>query len=291
MKHLTDISIIVPAFNEAETITDVLDEIYDYTMGIPETTWEVIVVDDASNDGTHEAILRSKCTPKIIRHPVNRGYGYSIKTGIKNSDGQYILLIDGDGQHIPSESNKLIAALADYDMVVGCRPFSSKIKSREIGKLAIRGLIATFVNEPVHDFNSGHRLIKKDTIRNYLNVCSDRFSFSMSSTVALLSDGCFVSFVDIRSRQRQGSVSRVNMASGLMALLQVIRLVVWFHPLRLFLPAATFFLAVFAASLVANVFSGNLTDSTLLFLILFVFTAMCGLLSDQIARQRKHNGG
>ena len=287
MPRINEITVIIPMFNERDTILDVLKETFQYIDTEKDITWEVIVVDDASKDSSSDIVKSSGFEVTLIQHPSNRGYGYSIKSGIRAAKFKHLLLIDADGQHVVAETRKLIDLAGELDMVIGCRLASKSSVTRNIGKSFLKLMIGLFISEEIHDFNSGHRLIKKSTIANYTKVCSDRFSFSMSSTVALLSQGHFVGYIEVDSRERQGNKSTLNFRSAMTAALQVIRLVVWFHPLRLFIPISIFFFLLFVISISLDLVGGNLTDASLLLMMVSFFSAMTGLISDQISRQNK----
>src|SRR6266849_2393982 len=112
------VTIIVPAYNEAEGIGQVLDTIIN-CMVEADLGYELIVVDDGSTDGT-DAIVEAKGV-RIIRHKFNRGYGASLKTGIRQSRCPIVAIIDADGTYPVDALPRLLACMAEYDMVVGAR--------------------------------------------------------------------------------------------------------------------------------------------------------------------------
>ena len=80
---------------------------------------EIIVVDDGSTDDT--APRAAAAGARVIRHPYNKGNGAAVKTGIRNATGDYVLIVDGDGQHRPDDALRLVGRLGEYDLVVGAR--------------------------------------------------------------------------------------------------------------------------------------------------------------------------
>jgi glycosyltransferase involved in cell wall biosynthesis len=280
------VSIVIPAFNEQGTIDAVLSEISDYIAKRPEIAWEVIVVNDASSDSTAQHVVKWE-NVRLIQHPLNRGYGASLKAGIRAAKGDFVLTMDADGQHMAEEIDRMLPEAQDYDMTVGARDISTSPALRRPGKRLLNFLARYLLNEVIPDVNSGLRLMRRSTILPYLALCSDRFSFSLSSTMALVSEGHFVRFVPIASRSRQGNKSFVKLSSGIAAVLMIIRSSLIFHPLRVFLPFSAFFGAIFAVSFFLDLLQNNVSKSTLALLVLTANLLLAGFLADQIARVRR----
>jgi glycosyltransferase involved in cell wall biosynthesis len=286
MQYPKSVSIIIPAYNEQATIVKVLEEIKAYTAARREIEWEIIVVNDASKDETSR-LAGEVAGIHLINHPLNRGYGASLKTGIRAAQGEYVLTMDADGQHVAEEIDNMLPQAQDYDMTIGKRDFSSSPALRRPGKVVLNLLARYLLRETIPDVNSGLRLMRRSAILPYLSLCSDRFSFSLSSTMALVSEGYFVRFVPIATRNRQGNQSQVKLSSGLAAMLMIIRSTVIFHPLRIFLPISLFFGAIFLVSFVMDLFQNNVSKSSLALLVLTANLLLAGFLSDQIARVRR----
>src|SRR5687767_5335262 len=127
-------SVIVPAFNEGPTVAEVVRALFQCG------SWhEVIVIDDGSSDETGR--YAADAGARVIRHPYNKGNGAAVKTGIRHASGQWILIIDGDGQHHPQDAVRLVTLLGDYDLVVGARSGRSQATAaRRVGNDVLNSL-------------------------------------------------------------------------------------------------------------------------------------------------------
>src|SRR6187397_3437988 len=105
-------TVVIPAFDESASIAAVVDGLRSAA------TWkEILVVDDGSRDdtGAHAAAAGAR----VIRHPYNKGNGAAVKTGIRNANGEFVLIVDADGQHAPEDARRIADRLGEYDLVVG----------------------------------------------------------------------------------------------------------------------------------------------------------------------------
>jgi len=196
--------------------------------------------------------------------------------------------MDSDGQHNPEDIFKLLDAMEDYDMVVGSRENSSSVPiRRRPGKKVLQWVLNYFVQEKIPDINSGLRMMKRETILKYMHLCSNKFSFSMSSTILFLSERRFLRFVPIVCRPRANSGSQVGFFDGMRALMTLLRINVMFHPFRFFMPLSAAIGSVGFAWLIYDVIHVNITDFTLLALIVSLIIFLFGLISDQIAQLRR----
>ena len=195
--------------------------------------------------------------------------------------------MDADGQHIPSEMTNLLEGSANFDMVVGERPAASSPLKRRPGKYFLKIFVRALIWENIPDINSGQRLIKRKTILKYMHVCSNKFSFSTSTTVAFISEGHFVRFVKVNTRKRMTGSSQVRTSTALRMLLQIFRVVIVFHPLRFFIPISSIFFLFGIVSMGNDIITENVSDLTLMFALLTSVTLLLGLVSDQIAHVRR----
>jgi glycosyltransferase involved in cell wall biosynthesis len=284
----SSISVVIPLYNESKSIVGVLGDLAAFIDSRPDIAWEVIVVDDGSTDGSGAAAAAA--LPKqgrLISHPENRGYGAALKSGIRAASSEFVLTMDADGQHVAGEIAKLLPGATAFDMTIGERAASATPLFRRPGKAVINALVRLLVWESIADTNSGFRLIKRRVIYPYLHLCSNRFSFSLSSTMAFKSEGHFIRHVPVDVRPRGNSGSNVTVWSGLSVLLLVVRVMMVFHPLRIFGPFIAVFFITTAIVFVWDVTDMNITDATLALLTITLVTAATGFIADQIAHLRR----
>ena len=145
-----EISIIIPVFNEAEKLLELLNNI----RALQLASSEIIVIDDGSTDGSADAAMAGGAN--VIRHPYNIGNGAAIKSGIRAAHGRLLVLMDGDGQHRPEDIPKLIAESRNYHMVVGARAKGSKRRFHRYIANVVYNLLASYVTRfKVKDLTSG----------------------------------------------------------------------------------------------------------------------------------------
>ena len=224
------VTVIIPAFNEEQSIGEVVDNVYRHCSSFLE---DIIVVDDGSTDSTYQIACQSHAV--VIQHKQNKGYGASLKTGIRQAKTDFVLTMDADGQHRVEDLERLLK-FSDYDMVVGQR--SSLIHSalwRMPGKWFIGKIANYLTNRKIPDLNSGLRLIRREVAVRYIHLCPSGFSFSTTITMALLSRGYNITYVPIQVEKRVGK-STVSLKTGFDTIVLVLRLAALFNPLRLFLP-------------------------------------------------------
>ncbi len=229
-----DITLIIPAFNEEAGLADTLAQLIPFAE---KHGWKIFVVNDGSTDKTG-AILSGIKGITVLTHSVNRGYGASLKTGIKNARTPFIVLYDADGQHDPHDVEKMIAIWNGQDMIIGARGKDSHQDwIRKPGKWILKK-VAEFLTEQknIPDLNSGLRLIKRELILPLLPLFPNGFSFSTTSLIAFMNYGYLVEYHPICVRKRKGKSSVKQIRHGFSTLLLILRLIVLFNPLKVFLP-------------------------------------------------------
>lgn len=232
---MNKLTVLIPAYNEASAIGDVVRQCREsLTDAVSEL--EILVVDDGSMDGTPEAARQTGA--RVICHPVNRGYGRSILTGVEQAAHEWIGLIDADGSYPPSTFRELLSYVDKYDMVVGAR--TGSIFWGSAVKLPARMIfhqLAEFVTgQKIPDLNSGMRLFRRDDLKTVeLKFCQG-FSFTTTLTVAYLSENRTVRFVPIPYHHRVGRSKVHYFRDTLRAAQILIQAVSFYNPLKAVLP-------------------------------------------------------
>jgi len=277
----SQVTVIVPAFNEAAVVGTVVSTL------LKTAPWrEVIVIDDGSTDGTGDAAANAGA--RVLRHPYNKGNGASVKTGIRAADGEYILIVDADGQHQADDALRLVARLGDYDLVIGARTGQMHAGwGRRLGNSLLNGLASFLTGRPIPDLTSGLRGATRDGLREFLPLLPNGFSTPTTTTMAFIKAGYNVAFEPITAKPRIGT-SKIRLArDGGKFVLIMIRVMTIFSPLRVFLPiaGASFTLgAAYAAWTIAT--QEHIANSSVLLIVLAVLLFGLGLISEQIATLR-----
>ena len=226
---MRNISIIIPAYNEEKNIRNVISQIFDLKI----KNLHIIVVDDGSTDGTYKALSSIKGI-SVLRHEANKGYGAALKTGIKSSSSEYILIIDADRTYPVDFIPKLIMGLSDYDMVVGART-GEIVKTplfRKPAKLFLKHFAQYLTKADIPDLNSGLRAFKRSIAIRFMSLFPDGFSFTTTLTIACLTNDCRVKFIPINYYERKGK-SKIHPVKDLIGFTNLIfRLNIFFKPLN-----------------------------------------------------------
>lgn len=276
------VSVVIPAYNEEEAIGSVIDQIIS-VMEKADITHEIIVVDDGSTDKTTQ-IIQERAV-QLVRHPFNKGYGAALKTGMRKAKYDTIAIIDADGTYPVEDLPKLVSGIGEWDMVVGTRVGKdAEIPTlRKLARWFLTQLANYLVGTPIPDLNSGLRAFKKDIAMRFYHILPSGFSFTVTITLALLSNDYLVQYVPIRYYKKRRGKSKIEPIRDTLGFLQLIlRTVMYFAPLKIFLPVS---LALFLFGTVIFLYSvlvlHKLMDVTVVVTILAsIQIAAIGLLAD-----------
>ena len=279
------VTIVIPAFNEAACIGDVLSQIM---AALP--ACEVIVVDDGSTDRT--AAVAAENGVRVLRHDRCRGYGAALRTGVNAAAGTFVLFCDADGQHGVADVSGLITAWDGHDLLIGTRDNRSHVPlSRRPGKVILRHFADYLAGERIPDINSGLRLVRKDILQRYLHLMPQGFSFSTTTTFAFLKTNRRIGWVPIHTHPRQGAPSTVRQIKhGPQTLMLILRLSVLFEPLRIFLTVACVLAVATVTSLTFDLlhsWEDGVGDTTVILSVATLIVFMFGLLCDQVSAMRR----
>ena len=276
-----NVSIVIPAYNEEAAIGQTVARIHSL---YPD--FETIVVDDGSTDNTaHKA---REAGAKVFQHPYNIGNGAAVKTGIRNASGDMIVLMDGDGQHDPTDIARLLEESDHYDLVVGARSTSSQASlGRRVANWFYNCLASYVAKFPIKDLTSGFRVFHKDTVLKYLYLFPNTFSYPTTSTLTYLRSGFTVKYIPIRQHKRVGKSKIKLLEDGARFILIILRIATLFSPLRIFLPVSTFFLLTGLGYYMYTYWTSHrFTNMSALLLSVGVMVFLLGLISEQITQIR-----
>jgi len=282
------LSIVIPAFNEEEGIGNVLDTLKDAldTLNIPK---EIIVVDDGSTDGMSN-VLSAFEGILVIRHERNMGYGAAIKTGMRQARYEWICITDADGTYPNETIPELVSAIAENDMVIGARVGRGACMPliRKPTKWILTQIANYLAQQRIPDLNSGLRIFKKDIAESFLNILPNRFSFTTTITLAMLSNNYRVLFVPINYYPRTGK-SKIRPLHDTMNFLQlIVRTILYFEPLRIFLPVGVALLLTSFILFILRLIKGGGFGVTIpMFLLAGIQILVIGMLADLIDRRMK----
>ena len=275
------VSIVIPAYNEAAVIGDVVARARSVC---PDA--EIIVVDDGSTDDT--AARARQAGALVVRHPYNKGNGAAVKTGIRHTMGDYIVLIDGDGQHDAADIPRLLSYFPEYDMVVGARQMVSQANWARAIVNGIYNAFATYVTgERIKDLTSGFRAIKRPLARQFLYLLPNTFSYPTTITLACLRAGFSVRYVPILANRRVGRSKIKPLTDATRFLLIILRIATFFSPMKVFLPVSMSCLFVGAGFAIHRLLRYHFfSPSAQLLIVAGLLIFMLGLISEQVAGLR-----
>lgn len=277
MAEPSEVSVVIPAFDEEEGIAAVVEAV------LRHRPWrEVLVVDDGSRDRTAERAAAAGA--RVVRHPYNKGNGAAVKTGLREARGPVVLLLDADGQHAIEESDRLVEPIGVYDMVIGARSAADQTAFRALGNAVFKALASWLTGRPIPDLTSGFRAAKRERMLEFLHLLPNGFSYPTTSCLAFLKAGYNVGFEPVRARPRVGTSKIRPWRDGVRFLLMIFKIVTLYSPLRVFFPVSAAALLLGVAYGLWNVWAvGKIPMGSALLIQLAVVVFLFGLVSEQIA--------
>jgi glycosyltransferase involved in cell wall biosynthesis len=280
------VSVVIPACNEAGAIAGVIAGL------TAAAAWhEILVVDDGSTDDT--GAIAAKAGARVIRHPYTKGNGAAVKSGIRAATGEYLMIIDGDGQHQPADALRLVAQLGEYDLVVGARSGETQAgTTRRAGNSLLNRLASYLTDRPIPDLTSGFRAARREYLLEFLHLLPNGFSTPTTTTLAFIKAGYNVTFEPIHAQPRVGT-SKIRISKdGPKFLLIILRIITIFSPLRIFAPVAALSMAAGVGyGLVSIVWVSKIPNGAVILIMFSVVVFLVGLISEQISALRFKGSG
>ncbi len=282
-------SIIIPVYNEVETIENTVSKITETLEPKFSGNYEIILVNDYSIDGSDkilEKISNSSSQTTVLHHPKNRGYGASLKTGIRHSNYDWIIITDGDGTYPVQSIPEFVKHSDDYDLITGHRKINGKgiPLERRFAKNILNKFASYLAGSKIPDLNCGLRMFKKDIALKYWNLFPERFSFTSTLTMICLSHGYPTKFIPIEYYKRKGK-SSIKAVDFVNFMKLITKLSLFFKPIKVFLPisltifsVAILFSFLFLVNIIPTFF-----DTTIMILFATALqTLFFGLLAEII---------
>jgi len=275
------VSIVVPAYNESPSIGSLVSALR------AAARWrEIIVVDDGSSDETGRRATEAGA--RVLRHPYNKGNGASVKTGIRHASGDFVLIIDADGQHQPADACRLVSKLDEYELVVGARaPATQAGFSRRAGNALLNQIASYLTDRHIPDLTSGFRAARRSHLLEFLHLLPNGFSTPTTTTLAFIKAGYSVWFEPIDAGVREGQ-SKIRFGpDGVQFFVILLKVITLFSPMRVFLPLSAGSFIVGTAYAAWTIFTqSHVTNSSVLLILLSVIIFLVGLVSEQISSLR-----
>lgn len=275
-----NLSILIPAKNEATSIAELLSEIFNL---YPDS--DVIVIDDGSSDQTKE--ISERLGAVVYSHPYSKGNGAAIKTGLRFAKHEVVVCMDADGQHQPSEIKVLLDKLSrGYDMVVGARSTKGQAGiPRSLANSLYNSFASWMVGHEIKDLTSGFRACYREKFIEFISLLPNKFSYPTTITMSFFRSGYSVAYVPISVLPRTaGTNSHISLTKdGVRFLLIIFKIGTLFSPLKIFFPISLgFFLIGFGYYLYTYLSVGRFTNMSALLFTTSAIIFLMGLVSEQI---------
>lgn len=283
------ISVVLPIFNETEVLAK---EIERTIAGLKAAgkAFEIIVVDDGSTDSPEPIVARYEGV-RYVRHRRNLGSGAARKTGTLAALGDIVVWTDVDLTYPNDKIAELVDTLIEQeaDQVVGARRTEEGTMRvlRTPAKWFIRALASFLAEFPIPDLNSGFRAFRKSVAEPYLPLLPRGFSCVSTITLAFLCNGHEVVYVPIDYRPRVGKSKFHPIKDAYKYILQVLRMIMYFNPIRVFMPAAILIGSVGFLKMLTDIYRYNwhIAPSTLMLVLTAIQLFALGMVADLVVRR------
>lgn len=276
------LSVVIPAFNEEGGIRETIEEVQAALAEIPGPT-EIIVVDDGSEDNTRGEA--AKAGVRVEANPFNIGYGAALKRGIRAAKHEYVAILDADRTYPARFLPEMLSLARDYDMVVGDRgaEMNNVPLMRRPAKKMLNRLASFLAKRKLNDINSGMRVFKREQLIPFLPLLPSGFSFTTTITLCMACSDKPLVYTPIEYRARVGK-SKIRPVDFINFIVLMLRVIMLFNPLRIFLPAGLAFFTVGAAKLAYDITQLNLSETAVFMFLASIMIWSLGLIADMISR-------
>src|SRR6056297_845789 len=293
-----ELSIVIPAYNEEGGIVGTIEAITG-VMEPAETSYELVIVNDGSSDATGKEIQKYLSNHpdvagriSLVEHKHNRGYGASLKTGIRAAKNEAICITDADGTCPKHRIPELFGIFNEknYDMVVGKRSFKKLPTLTKPAKWFITSLANFLVEDRIPDINSGLRIFRRSIAVEFFPIICDGFSFTTTITLVMFSNGYQVHYEPIEYFKRKGK-SKIKPFRDTINFIQlIIRTVAYFNPLKVFVPVSLLLflvsIALFVIARMGILFAETPNDTITILFVGGIQILATGMLADMIAKKK-----
>jgi glycosyltransferase involved in cell wall biosynthesis len=291
MDKISELSIVIPAYNEAENLKIILPRLIEFCN---QHNWKIIITNDGSRDNTKDVLKSFETTInfKVVHHKLNKGYGAAIKSGIQVCDTEYCITIDADGQHRFEDIEKLFISIKanNADMVVGSRK-GTKAASimRAIGKSIIRFTAKLMIKVPIHDINSGMKIYRTELAKQYIHLTPNNMPYSDIITLIFISNRHLVLEEPIIVNDRLKGESTIGIQTAFETIMEIVNIIFLFNPMKIFLPVSIITFTISAAWGIPLIVKGyGVSVGTVLGFISAMLFFFLGLIAEQLTLIRKN---
>ena len=276
-----EVTILLPAYNEAGVIGETIRAIRAL-----HPDFEILVVDDGSTDNTMREAMEAGAN--VWPHPYNIGNGAAIKSGLRCARGEWVLMMDADGQHKPEDIARLLEHKDRYDMVVGARTRQSETSAhRDLANWVYNRFASYVTRFKVEDLTSGFRLVRLSVARQFIYLLPNTFSYPSTLTLGYLRSGRTVKYIPIQTKARVGRSKIKLLKDGARFFLIITKIASLFSPFRVFLPISMgFFVTGLCYYAYTFLTQGRFTNMSALLFNSSIIIFMIGLVAEQISQMR-----
>ena len=280
-KKRYEVTILLPAYNEEGVIGETI-----LRIKALHPDFEILVVDDGSSDNTMQEAMEAGAN--VWPHPYNIGNGAAIKSGLRCARGEWVIMMDADGQHQPEDIARLLEYKDIYDMVVGARTRKSETSMhRDVANWLYNRFASYVAQFQVDDLTSGFRLVRLSVAKQFIYLLPNTFSYPSTLTLGYLRSGRSVKYVPIQTKARVGKSKIKLLKDGTRFFLIITKIASLFSPLRVFLPIS---MGLFVTGLCYYGFTffsyGRFTNMSALLFNSSIIIFMIGLVAEQISQMR-----